>query len=571
MLKTFARSVTPRAAGVLLLLIAITATLAASAAATPKPQPPSRIGGITRPFTSPHVQGSGDLLYHGGPVMTTNKVYAIYWLPSGYTMGANYQSTINQYFTDVAHDSGMSTNVYASDTQYSSIQYNSTFGGSAVDTNPFPAKNPVCNVSGLTTCLTDSQIYTEIGNVIASQGWTKNLTTQFFMFTPRDVASCFNDGSGCSFTAYCAYHGYVNGFIYANQPYTVSSVYPGSCDEHQYPNSSDADPTINVTSHEHNEAITDPQLSAWWDAAGYENGDKCAWDFGSVSGPNGGEYNQTINGNHYFLQREYSNDGHACVQTYNIQGGNQPTVTSFLPTSGPVGTQVDVQGTNFTGATSVTFNGTSDPSFVFNSSTDITAHVPTGATTGPIAVTTPSGTGTSSANFTVTGGGGNPPTVTSFTPTSGPVGTNVSITGTNFTGATTVKFNTTAATSFTVNSSTNIHATVPTGATTGHIAVTTPNGTGTSVSNFTVTTSSGAPKITSFSPTYGRSGLRVTILGSNFTGSTSVKLGGTSSSFTVYSANRIYVTVPVKSPGRYTWSVTNAAGTGTSTGTFFHL
>ncbi|HMC67999.1 MAG TPA: IPT/TIG domain-containing protein, partial [Mycobacteriales bacterium] len=101
----------------------------------------------------------------------------------------------------------------------------------------------------------------------------------------------------------------------------------------------------------------------------------------------------------------------------NGGGGNAPTVTSFSPTSGPVGTQVDVQGTNFTGATAVTFNGVPDTSFQLNSSIDITAHVPTGATTGQIAVTTPNGTGASASNFTVTGGGGgNPPTISSFTP-----------------------------------------------------------------------------------------------------------------------------------------------------------
>ena len=74
-----------------------------------------------------------------------------------------------------------------------------------------------------------------------------------------------------------------------------------------------------------------------------------------------------------------------------------------------------------------------------NNATDITAHVPGGATTGTISVQTPNGTGTSSTSFTVTGGGGSPPTVTSFTPTSGPVGTSVTINGTNFTGVTAVQ------------------------------------------------------------------------------------------------------------------------------------
>src|SRR5918994_1858609 len=78
-----------------------------------------------------------------------------------------------------------------------------------------------------------------------------------------------------------------------------------------------------------------------------------------------------------------------------------PTITSFAPMSGPVGTTVTITGTNFTGATSVKFNGVS-ATFIVNSATKITATVPTSATTGVITVTTPGGTATSTSNFTVT-------------------------------------------------------------------------------------------------------------------------------------------------------------------------
>src|SRR6266849_4435683 len=81
-------------------------------------------------------------------------------------------------------------------------------------------------------------------------------------------------------------------------------------------------------------------------------------------------------------------------------GTGPPTITSFDPTSGPVGTSVTINGTNFTGATAVTFN-TAGASFTVTSATAIQAPVPAGATTGPLSVTTPGGTATSANAFTV--------------------------------------------------------------------------------------------------------------------------------------------------------------------------
>ena len=80
-----------------------------------------------------------------------------------------------------------------------------------------------------------------------------------------------------------------------------------------------------------------------------------------------------------------------------------PTVTIFSPASACSGSgaSVVITGTNFTGATAVNFNGLSATSYSINSSIQITATLPAGATTGPISVTTSSGTGTSSSNFTV--------------------------------------------------------------------------------------------------------------------------------------------------------------------------
>jgi hypothetical protein len=175
-------------------------------------------------------------------------------------------------------------------------------------------------------------------------------------------------------------------------------------------------------------------------------------------------------------------DGTDSGPDFTVASTTCPTITSFTPTSGPVGTSVVITGTNFTGATSVTFNNVTATTFTVNSATQITATVPTTATTGPIRVTAPGGTGSSLTNFTIAA-----PTITSFTPTFGPVGTSVVITGTNLTGATAVTFNNVTAT-FTVNSATQITATVPATATTGKIKVTTPGGSVTSTADFVVST-----------------------------------------------------------------------------------
>jgi uncharacterized repeat protein (TIGR03803 family) len=71
-----------------------------------------------------------------------------------------------------------------------------------------------------------------------------------------------------------------------------------------------------------------------------------------------------------------------------------------LPTSGKVGAAVRILGTNLTGSTSVTFNGTSAV-FKVISSSEITTTVPTGATTGKVQVTTPGGPLTSNVSFRV--------------------------------------------------------------------------------------------------------------------------------------------------------------------------
>lgn len=76
-----------------------------------------------------------------------------------------------------------------------------------------------------------------------------------------------------------------------------------------------------------------------------------------------------------------------------IAGGlfaQAPTITSFSPTQAGAGATITINGTNFTGATSVSFGGTAPLSFTVVSATRITAIVGFGSS-GSVSVTTPSG------------------------------------------------------------------------------------------------------------------------------------------------------------------------------------
>jgi hypothetical protein len=236
----------------------------------------------------------------------------------------------------------------------------------------------------------------------------------------------------------------------------------------------------------------------------------------------------------------------------NIIFAQAPVVSSFNPTSGGQNTQVIITGSNFTGATAVSFGGTASAFYSVNSSTQITAFVGSGST-GQVSVITASGTG-SLAGFTFTG-----PIITSFTPTSGPQGQTVQIDGSNFTGTSLVRFGGIAATSFSVLSDISISAVVGPG-TSGNVSVSNQFGTG-NLAGFTYT----GPLITSFSPTFAAPGTTITINGQNFTGATAVDFGGLpATSFTVLNDNTISAVNGIGYSGSI--NVTGPNGTGSRAG-----
>jgi uncharacterized repeat protein (TIGR03803 family) len=115
-----------------------------------------------------------------------------------------------------------------------------------------------------------------------------------------------------------------------------------------------------------------------------------------VQGTNGTIYGTTLLGG---LDDCVNEAGEGCGTIFGLSLGLGPFVKT-LPVAGKVGSEVGILGTKLTGATSITFNGTT-AQFKVSSPTLILTHVPSGATTGKIKVTLPSKTLTSNVKFHV--------------------------------------------------------------------------------------------------------------------------------------------------------------------------
>jgi len=106
---------------------------------------------------------------------------------------------------------------------------------------------------------------------------------------------------------------------------------------------------------------------------------------------------QDTNGTFYGTTLDGGTGAYGTV--FSLSVGLQPFVKP-LPFYGKVAATIGILGTNLTGATSVTFNGTA-ATFKIISKTLIEAKVPVGATTGKIQVNLPGGTLTSNVVFHV--------------------------------------------------------------------------------------------------------------------------------------------------------------------------
>jgi len=182
--------------------------------------------------------------------------------------------------------------------------------------------------------------------------------------------------------------------------------------------------------------------------------------------------------------------GKISVTTTNGSGTNDslfylpPIITGFTPATNPPGSRIMISGTNFTGATAVTFySGILSPSFTVTNDRIIGAEIPAGLLTGPISVTGPAGTGISIANYY------GPPSISGLSPGIGIPGNIITISGSSFQGVSSIRF--TAPGGFVTAQKLSpalpvnfMNVVVPTNGITGPVSVVTPGGLATSPVDF---------------------------------------------------------------------------------------
>jgi hypothetical protein len=228
--------------------------------------------------------GSPLLTLHGGNVLVAANTYAIWWGSQWNTasFAGDKISGMTDFFNGFSgtNFSATSSEYYGTDGNYVSGQ--SSFKGNTTDTSAPPSR--ALSVSGAITEACK----------IANQNPDPNGV--YFIFT----------ATGAGHVSYCAWHSW--GTCSNGMPVQVAYM-PNidgiaGCDpgDTVTTHSQGLAAVANVTSHELQEAITDPRGTGWVDQNGQENGDKCAWTFTAPV--------TLSNSTTWVLQQEWSNNAY---------------------------------------------------------------------------------------------------------------------------------------------------------------------------------------------------------------------------------------------------------------------
>jgi Phosphate-induced protein 1 conserved region len=252
--------------------------------------------------------------YNGGPVLKGNPVpIYIIWYGNwnGGAKPSDSQTTVNLIQGFLGSNSLGGSSYEAINTTYGDTTGNVSghlnFAGAVFDNYSQGTKVSDRKLQAIVNSHVGHDLPADVGAV-------------YLVLTSSDV----NETSGFC-TRYCGFHtrATLNGLDIKYSFVGNSDRCPSGCEiQSTGPNSpapgvGGADGMSNVITHETEEAITDPDLNAWFDSSGQEDADKCNFKFGPTqTAANGARFNQTFGGHNWMIQMEWENSrGGGCDQT----------------------------------------------------------------------------------------------------------------------------------------------------------------------------------------------------------------------------------------------------------------
>lgn len=248
---------------------------------------------------------SANLTYQGGPVMVapTN----IYYIWYGSQWDTASKTTLNNFGNSIGGSPYFNINTTYYNAAGTHVVNSVTLAGSTINTGT------------LGTSLTDANIQSIVSSAISSGSLPSDANGIYFVLTDKTVKAT----SGFC-TQYCGWHTHASiggkdiKYSFVGNPETQC---PSGCGVNNptLNGTPGADAMASIVAHELEEAVTDPDLNAWYSTqSGMENGDKCAWNFGTTStASNGAKYNQTLGSMKYLIQQNWTLlPSQACAQHY---------------------------------------------------------------------------------------------------------------------------------------------------------------------------------------------------------------------------------------------------------------
>lgn len=260
--------------------------------------------------------GLGAVTYHpGGKVISEPNVYVIWYgnwdanscsAPQGTSSTA---SIIDDFLASLGESDWNKINT----TYYQKLDGNKTF------------VQPTAEIEGCTAdagsqgLSLDADTGAQVSDVVENALSTKALKTDangvYLVLTASNV-------SVADFMkSLCAYHG-----VYDNAQATIKYAFIGDASANlsqcapQVTNSPNGNPAadamVSVIAHEFVEAVSDPDGTSWYDEAGFENADKCAWTYGKASKTANGSFaNMTLGERQYLVQQNVAANTNTCASS----------------------------------------------------------------------------------------------------------------------------------------------------------------------------------------------------------------------------------------------------------------